>query len=42
MLKEFAVGYPSLCGEVQVGAYYLRFVLAHAFDVNSPDLQRIN
>jgi hypothetical protein len=35
MLKEFAVGYPSLSGEVRVDAYYLRFVLAHAFDVNS-------
>ena len=35
MLKEFAVGYPSLSGQVRVGAYYLRFVLSHDFDVNS-------
>jgi len=27
MLQEFAVSYASLCGEVRVGAYYLRFVL---------------
>ena len=33
--EEFAVSYTCLANEVRVGAYYLRFVLSSAFDVEA-------